>query len=264
MANPFPGRVLVTGSSGRIGNAVVNALHQAGCDVVPLDNRLVNTRRQHPTHPLPTRFASIAERHSLFEPMAGVDQVVHLAANPSPNADLRSQLIEPNIIGLENVLEVAAQTDVRRVILASSILVASKEQRPAVPSLAHQRPDNWYAITKVVSEHAGALYHRNHGLDVIAARIGRVADLRERDEERQRRIIQHTLADNEADAYLSFEDVARFFLDAVSAEWSGFHVLNVMSSPQEADNPTFDLNPTRELVGFTPKDTFPAPLNHSA
>jgi len=258
MSTPLPGRVLLTGSSGVVGNTVVNGLVRAGIDTVALDVRPNPPYRADP-HPLPTRFASINDRAGLNAAMVGIDQVVHLAANPNTRADLETQLVGPNIVGLKNVLDAARYANVQRVVLASSVQVARYDQRPAVAGLAHQQCKNWYAVTKAIAELAGEMYHLKRGMNVMAVRIGWFVSDGDDYRGHREHILRHLREENAHDHYLSSADAARFFNAAVTAEWSGFHVLNAMSKPRNPDDPEFDLQPARDLLGYEPQDTLPEP-----
>jgi nucleoside-diphosphate-sugar epimerase len=256
MSPPLPGRVLVTGSSGNIGNIVVRHLLAAGIDTVALDQRPIRRGAATP-HPLPTRYASITDRAALSDAFTGITQVVHLAANPNPYADLESQLITPNLVGVERVLQTAHDAGVRRVVLASSVQVADESVRPAPASTSHQSCDNWYGITKAAAELAGDMFHRNHGLDVLAARIGWFIDDTDNTSPWRERSIRNIHRTQKLDSYVSPGDLGRFFTAAVTAEWSGFHVLYAMSRPQRPDDPAYDLEPGQALIGYAPRDLPP-------
>lgn len=245
MPQHYPGRVLVTGSSGGIGSIVVKALTEAGVDTVGFD---IRPPRNGADPVVPTTYAPLADYYALRRAMTGCERVIHLAANPATYSPL-DQLLEPNIIGLHHVLEAAAGLKVPRVVLASSVQVARYDHRPARSELAHQQINNWYALTKLMAEHAGEMYHRKHGLDVLAVRIGWFP--------RRRRHARH-IEDAEArDSYLSPDDAARFFSAAATTDWSGFHVLYAMGRPQDDADPAYDLTPGRDVLGYQPEHRFP-------
>lgn len=51
----------------------------------------------------------------------GVDTVIHLAADPRPNADFHGSLLGANVIGVYNAFEAAVEAGCRRVVFASSV-----------------------------------------------------------------------------------------------------------------------------------------------
>ncbi|HYV37996.1 MAG TPA: NAD(P)-dependent oxidoreductase, partial [Gemmataceae bacterium] len=105
--------ILVTGSSGRIGTAVVRELtarkhNLRGFDRVPtpgLADCVVG---------------DILDPAACRKAMAGVSTLIHLAATPDDVADPVKELFGPNIIGVYNVFEAAREAGVRRMIVASS------------------------------------------------------------------------------------------------------------------------------------------------
>lgn len=114
----------------------------------------------------------------------GVQGIVHTAALLS-TAIRRSPLdgVRVNAMGTANVLEVARELGLQRVVIASSATVgypsfgefagaAFPEDFP-LRSLAH-RPMSIYAATKCFSEHLGLLYRDLHGVEVVALRYAAV------------------------------------------------------------------------------------------
>ncbi|MEM6333574.1 MAG: NAD(P)-dependent oxidoreductase [Planctomycetota bacterium] len=246
MPTDDPQSILVTGSSGHLGHVVAAALVQAGHDVRGFDHR---PPRSGIPMACPTTFGNLADEPALHTACQGVDHVIHLAANPWSHAQFTSQLAEPNFIGVHNIVNAARLASVKRLILASSVQASSKATRPAIPSIQHQGGKNWYALSKVFAEHAGRLAHDRHGIDVIAARIGWFLV-----NQRGKESIEHA---DERDAFLSKEDAARFFTACVDADWSGFHVLFAMSRPQDDADPKYDLQPSRDLLGYDPQHRYP-------
>ena len=66
--------------------------------------------------------------------MRGVDAVVHLAAQPHERPF--PELVGPNVVGLYNVMDAAREQAVKRVVLASSMMVVSGWTDPAAPARA--------------------------------------------------------------------------------------------------------------------------------
>src|SRR5690348_3060085 len=113
-------RSLVTGGSGFIGSHVVDALREAGHEVVVLD-------REPPHHRLDLEFraADIRDLDQVCEAMKGVDYVHHVAAVSNVNHafDRPIDCVETNVLGSATVLEAARRNQVQRVLFASSVWV---------------------------------------------------------------------------------------------------------------------------------------------
>lgn len=251
-------RILVTGSAGRLGRAAVKALVAKGHHVIGFDVR--------PTPGLPpgqSLVATLGDVAVLRAAMQGMDRVIHLAAtpddakyprgNPPEDGDnFLDGLVPNNIVGLYNLLEAARLAKIPRLVLASTGQVVDRhidEKQIPLNGSARFAPRYLYACTKVFLEAIGEVYSREHGMAVIAVRLGWCPrDLGQVAE------IERSVEDQ--DVYLSPGDAGRFFAAAVEAEAvSGFHVAYATSRPVKTL--LYDLTETTALTGFVPKDTWP-------
>ncbi len=251
-------RILVTGSAGRLGRAAVKALVANGHRVLGLDVR--------PTLGLPANqslVATLADVAVLRAAARDVDRIIHLAATPddakyprgTPPDDgdnFLDGLVPNNIVGLYNVLEAARLAKVPRVVLASTGQVVDRHvDNGQVPLNGSSRfaPRYLYACTKVFLEAIGEVYSREHGMAVIAVRLGWCP----RD---AGQVAEITRSVEDQDVYLSPGDAGRFFAACVEAETvSGFHVAYATSKPVKTL--LYDLTETTALTGFVPQDRWP-------
>jgi len=237
--------VLVTGSAGRIGRAVVRELTARGHKVRGFDR-------------VPTPGATdaivgdITDADAVRRAVAGMRTLIHLAATPDDD-DFVTQLAPNNIVGAYQMLEAARAAGVRRYLLASSGQVVWWQRfrgplpiGPDVPPT----PRGWYAATKVFVEAAGRSFAEAHGLTVVAVRLGWCPRTAEHAEELAR-------TDWGPDVYLSPGDAGRFFACAVEASIPDGHfaVVYVCSRPPERH--VYDQRPAKDLVGYEPRDTWP-------
>jgi uronate dehydrogenase len=235
--------VLVTGSAGAIGQPVCRELLARGHRVRGFD-RLATPGVEDAI------VADLHDRAAVRAAVQGVESIVHLAAEPD-DADF-ALLAPPNVLGLFHVLDAARLEGVPRVTLASSIQVLGKwwdrgRSRPA--NAADANPSNHYALTKLWAEQMGQMYSRLYGMSVIAVRVAfMVRNLDEALRLRQKELF---------DVYLSRGDVGRFFALAVEAPAIDFAVLYAAGAGSER---MFDLEPARRLLGYEPKDRWPAGL----
>jgi uronate dehydrogenase len=236
--------VLVTGSAGRIGQAVVRELKARGhavrgFDLVPTpgdDDSLVG---------------DITDAAALRRAAEGAGALIHLAATPDDD-DFLTKLVPNNLVGFYHVLETARLAGVRRLVLASSGQVIWGQQFTGPLPIGADRPPmprGWYAATKVFQEAAGRAYADAHGLSVIAARLGWCP----RSPEHLEKMIR---VKRDRDVYLSPGDAGRFFACAVAAPLDvRFAVVYVCSRPVRRD--VYDSRPAKELLGYEPQDTWP-------
>ena len=175
--------VLVTGMSGLIGHAL--RTHFDG----RYDLRALNRR---PVEGVPCHRADIADSAAIEPAFAGVDTVVHLAADASSPNPPEDSVMRNNVLGTLNVYEAARKAGVKRVVFASSGAAVSAIERdkpysdlvagrykglkswPMVTHLSPVRPAGLYGVSKVWGEALGRHYADAHGLSVICVRIGRV------------------------------------------------------------------------------------------
>ena len=190
-------KVVITGAYGLIANVFFRHL-QRQSDTYEVYGL---ARRRHPSERAPKsieeipedRFylADITDLNALEDAFKGADTVVQLAADPRPDASWES-LLDSNIVGVRNVLEAAHRCGVRRVVLASSIMVswgyqqdepykAISEGRFAEldsdewPVVTHEwapRPTGLYPASKVWAEALARYYADIHQMSVLCLRIG--------------------------------------------------------------------------------------------
>ncbi len=162
----MPIRVLITGAAGHLG-AVLAERFQGRYELRLTDLQPPVHRRE-----LPFVAADIAELGAVRAACHGIETVIHLAAEPDPEATWE-QLLEPNIVGVRNVLEAAASEGCRRVIFASSInAVAGYPADMQVRTDMPVRPYNLYGATKAWGEAIGRYYADQRDLSVICLRLG--------------------------------------------------------------------------------------------
>lgn len=243
--------VLVTGSSGRIGRAVVAELVRRGHPVRGFDRIPGSGTSEFFT-------GNLTDRPALDQAMAGMNCLVHLAATPD-DADFLTELLPNNLIGVYHVLESAREAGVQRLILASSSQVnwwqRTHGQIPVRPE-DPPSPRAWYAATKVFLEGIGRSYAEHYGLSVIIVRLGWCPRTRAQEEE---------IAAEEwsQDIYLSPGDAGRFLARAVEAPATIRHlVVAATSRPRYREQ--YDLTAARERLGYEPRDTWPEGLENGA
>jgi nucleoside-diphosphate-sugar epimerase len=238
------GLILVTGSAGRIGRAVVRELQARGRPVRGFDRV--------PTPGLEDAvIGDLTDAATVGRAARGAEAIVHLAATPDDD-DFLTELLPNNIVGPYHVLEAARHAGTRRLVLASSGQVNwwQRERGPwPVRATDPPTPRYWYAAAKLFVEAAGQAYAEAHGLSVIVARLGWCP--RNRDHARELAATPWG-----PDVYLSPADAGRFFACAVAAP-ANLRQAIVYATSRPASRLTYDLEAAKELVGFEPRDRWP-------
>jgi len=166
-------KVLVTGSSGHLGEALVRSLKATEHEVFGID-----------IAPSPSTDAvgSIADRQFVHRSMRGVNAVLHTATLHKPHVATHSRhdFVDTNITGALNLLEEAVSAGARRFVFTSTTSVFGDALRPPVGQPAAwitedvaPRPKNIYGVTKTAAEDLCQLFHRNHGLSCLVLRTSR-------------------------------------------------------------------------------------------
>jgi nucleoside-diphosphate-sugar epimerase len=166
-------RILVTGSAGHLGEALVRVLRADGLDVVGLDIL---------ASPHTDVVGSITDCGVVREAIAGADAVLHAATLHKPHVDshTRQDFVDANVTGTLTLLEEAVATGVSRFVFTSTTSAFGRAlvPPPGAPSTwidetVAPRPKNVYGATKVAAEDLCELVHRDHGLPVIVLRTSR-------------------------------------------------------------------------------------------
>ena len=239
-----PISVLVTGSSGRIGRAVVAELQQRGHKVRGFDRA--------PTPGLgDCVIADLTDRAAIDCAMHGIDCLVHLAATPD-DEDFLTQLLPNNIVGLFHVMESARVAGVKRIVLPSSGQVNWWQlQRGPFPIRTEDAlsPRSWYAATKMFMEAIGSGFVETDNISVIIARLGwcprTVGQLGE-----------IAASDDAKDVYFSPGDAGRFFACAVEAPAEVRHAI-VYAASRPVSQVRFDMSSAAKLLGYEPQEMWP-------
>ena len=166
-------KVLVTGSSGHLGEALVRTLRERNYDVVGVD--IIDG-------PFTTHVGSITDRACVRRCMSGVQAVFHAATLHKPHVGThgRQDFVDTNITGTLTLLEAAATTGVEAFVYTSTTSVFGDALVPPAGAPATwvteevtPIPKNIYGVTKAAAEELCQLFHRNNGLACIVLRTSR-------------------------------------------------------------------------------------------
>jgi UDP-glucose 4-epimerase len=166
-------KILVTGSAGHLGEALVRSLLDLHYQVVELDIL---------ASPFTTNVGSIADRSCVQRCMKGVQAVFHAATLHKPHVAThhRQEFVDTNITGTLNLLEEAVAGSVESFVYTSTTSVfgdalVPPEEAPAawITEEITPVPKNIYGVTKAAAEDLCELFHRNQSLACIVLRTSR-------------------------------------------------------------------------------------------
>lgn len=249
----MPKTVVVTGSGGRIGGILRQAL--AGTYSLRGVDRV-------PTPGMPGALvAGLTDLDAILPAFKGADAVVHLAADPRHTPEIWwDTLIPDNVVATANVYEAARRGGVTRVVFFSSMHVCGLYENdppwsriaagdytgldpaavPLVTAAMPTRPDGPYAVSKIFGEALGQYYAEAYGMEVVVVRLGTVGR-----EDRPGRDARSFVS------WLSHRDLAHLTARALDAPRVRYEVVFGAS-----DNTwkIYDTPRARTVLGYAPQD----------
>ncbi len=167
-------RVLVTGSAGHLGEALVRVLAgEHGWDVTGLDVL---------PSPYTAVVGSVADRAVVRRAVRGMDAVIHAATLHKPHVGThsRQEFVDTNVSGTLALLEEAVAAGVGRFVFTSSTTTFGRALTPPagapagwITEAVTPVPRNVYGVTKVAAEDLCELVHRDDGLACVVLRTSR-------------------------------------------------------------------------------------------
>lgn len=230
-------RVLVTGACGRIGRAFAAASQGTDLELVRAD--LVD---RDPTSTFPFTPLDVTDDGECREACQNVDAVLHLAADPSPDADFHSSVLPTNIVGTYNIATAAVAAGVDRFVFASSAQVVEgyPDDRQVRESDA-PRPANDYGVSKAFGEALCASLATGSRTSFVAIRIGNYAE--------EQPSPDSSLRDRAA--WLSSRDATLLLTLTLERPTSGFVVAHGVSNNRVK---RLAVDATRAVFGYEPSD----------
>ncbi|MCB0063829.1 MAG: NAD(P)-dependent oxidoreductase [Caldilineaceae bacterium] len=246
-----PKRVLVTGSTGAIGEPLCQHLLSRG--------HFVRGFARRPTPGLEDFVqGDLNERDKVYQAVEGMDTIIHLGAYPNP-ADFIDVLLQPNVVGSYYICEAAKDLGVKRLVLASTLQTVTGHKFDDRPVTVEDgpKPVNHYALTKVWLEAMGDMYARVHHLSVINVRIGWLP----RNYGEAERLAQSPMGKN---VFFSHEDSNRFHERCVeSPNPAPGQSVTLFATSIPAEKARLDLELAREVIGYVPQNVWPEGLPYS-
>ncbi|HEX8895694.1 MAG TPA: NAD(P)-dependent oxidoreductase [Terriglobales bacterium] len=249
-------KLLVTGSAGHLGEALMRTLPLAGHEPLGLD-----IKESAFTH----RVGSIVDRRLVRVCVRGMDAIIHTATLHKPHVatHARQNFIDTNITGTLNLLEEARDARIGMFLFTSTTSVFGRALTPSrgepaawITEDVVPRPKNIYGITKLAAENLCELFHRNYGLSCLILRTARFFP--EPDDRRETREA-YADANAKVNEFLyrraDIEDVATAHLLAVQKAASigfGRYIVSATTPFCEADGAELHKNAPTVVARYVP------------
>jgi UDP-glucose 4-epimerase len=165
--------ILVTGSAGHLGEALMRTLRGAGLPALGIDIL---------PSPFTDAVGSICDGEFVARCMASVRAIIHAATLHKPHVATHANhaFVTTNITGTLALLEAAVEAGVRAFVFTSTtsafgsaLTPAQREPAAWVTEDVAPIPKNIYGVTKVAAEGLCELFHRQRGLPTIVLRTSR-------------------------------------------------------------------------------------------
>lgn len=169
-------RILVTGSNGRVGRRLIDELLSEGHEVVGFD-------MAEPKNGTPYDYiqGNLANMEDVTRAVERVDAVVHLGAYMSWVNEDAPKLFEANVIGTYNLLHALRNSNISRLVVASTGEVYPESSAEYLPVDEHhpRKPSTMYGMTKLLCEEMTAYHERKYGLPSVIIRVSHTQDASE-------------------------------------------------------------------------------------
>ena len=245
-------KILITGVAGVVGTILAKEL-SSDHEVTGIDLRQSEV--------VETATVDLADAVAIAPSFAGVDAVIHLAAERRHEREIGWDILTPrNIIPTANVYQASHDAGVRRLVFTSSMHVMGmyEEDEPwrpivngdygdldsaAVPLISGAmppRPDGRYAVSKEFGESLGRYYADCEGMEVICVRFGTTSTNGKPGTDPRSFV-----------SWFSHRDIAGFFRACVERPGIRYEILYGASANTWK---AYDTPYAWDVLGFTPQD----------
>lgn len=180
-------KMLITGGAGFIGSHLCDKYTREGHTVLCLDNfmsgNLTNVRHLLDCRNFKLIKGDIRDFSLLEKIMQGVDVIFHLAAQIHVDRSyIEPQLTyEVNVIGTQNILEVARIYDAKKVIYASTSEVYGSAQHVPIDEKHPLNAPHPYGASKIAADRMCYAYVQTYGMNISILRLFNTFGPRQRD-----------------------------------------------------------------------------------
>jgi len=169
-------KVLVTGGAGFVGSNLVRKLVERGYEVIVLDNLSKGSRSYLEGLDIDFFEADIRDSERCKPAFKGVRKVIHLAAYGSvvESLDDPRANFEMNVLGTFNVLNLAVEAQVEKLIFSSTGGALIGNATPPVSESSLPKPISPYGAGKLCCEAYCNAFSESYGLATVCLRFANV------------------------------------------------------------------------------------------
>ena len=157
--------ILITGSSGFLGNHLVNSLQNSQKVIGWSNNKQKNQSKnfRHSKKDLRVKNISITSNISSIIHLAAISDVKYCNENPSTCFDV-------NVTGTKKMLEICRKKDTNFIFASTSHVYGKPEKNP-ISEKEKTKPNSIYATTKIIGENLCESYAKTYGLNITIFRF---------------------------------------------------------------------------------------------
>jgi len=247
-------RIAITGSSGRVGRAIMEMALAQGHSVVSIDRVSPASEAAYPD----ARFiqADITDYAEFEQAMRGCEALVHMAAIPTPGYHPDHVVHNNNVVGSYNALRAAAELGIHKVCQASSVNATgaaySRWPRYDYFPLDEKHPtynEDPYSLSKWICEQQGdSIARRYETMTISSLRFHWVVPERataaQHNQNLGRALAKHLWG------YTRYDSAARACLLALTANFKGHEAFYIIAPDTTMDAPSLEL--AREFFSDVP------------
>lgn len=164
-------KVMITGANGNIGVVLTEHLKKNhDLTLVDVDfSNLCDSLLEGTTY----LNLDLVKRENWDGLLFDIEYVIHLAGDPSPEADFYDTLLDLNYKVPHNLFESAIRSDVKRIIFASSVhAIMGYPKNVQVKTSDYPKPADPYGVSKVYMEALASYHAFTSDQEAIGIRIG--------------------------------------------------------------------------------------------
>lgn len=241
-------RFLVTGSAGKLGQAICAKFISENHDVVGLDLIGSDLNNSHYRHIQ----GNINDQSQLIMALKDCDGVIHSAVYTGDYDNNFNAAFEANVLSTFKLYECIRNLGKIKIVLLSSApvdkeIVASN----SYTWKSHFGKDHTYDLTKRLQEEIARDYAETFGIQTVVLRLGHIVNGKNDSDLEGDSLneVKYCLG-----GWVDIDDVASACILAAMHKGSNFEIFNVIGSHQ-AQIP-FDTNRTSKILGWQPKYRF--------